>query len=134
MKYMLDTNICIHILNYQDEYYLKNLQTLDRKHSISISSIVLAELQYGIANSIRQKENQLNVNTLLTKLEVLDFSAKCAMYYGEIRADLKSKGMLIGNNDLFIASHALAENAVLVTNNTSEFKRVKGLKIVSWTY
>jgi len=55
------------------------------------------------------------------------------LYYGEIRADLKRKGIIIGNNDLLIASHAVYEEATLVTNNTSEFKRVSNLKIEDWS-
>ena len=55
------------------------------------------------------------------------------MYYGEIRADLKRKGVIIGNNDLLIASHAVCEEATLVTNNTSEFKRVCNLKLEDWS-
>lgn len=129
---MLDTNICIYILNKKPESYIKKLENLEKRHPIFISSIVLAELQYGVANSKFKEQNQINVNYLLDKLEVLDFSSKCAFYYGELRADLKHRGVIIGNNDLLIASHALAEDATLVTNNSSEFERAKGLKIVDW--
>jgi len=132
MIYMLDTNICIYILNKKPISYIQKLENLEKKHPIFISSIVLAELQYGVANSKFKKQNQINVNYLLDKLEVLEFSSKCALYYGELRADLKRKGIIIGNNDLLIASHALAEGAILVTNNASEFERVKGLKIIDW--
>jgi tRNA(fMet)-specific endonuclease VapC len=129
---MLDTNICIYILNKKPDSYIQKLENLENRHPIFISSIVLAELQYGVANSKLKEQNQINVNYLLDKLEVLDFSSKCAFYYGELRADLKRRGVIIGNNDLLIASHALAEDATLVTNNASEFERVKGLKIIDW--
>jgi len=132
MIYMLDTNICIYILNKKPVSYIQRLDNLEKKHPIFISSIVLAELQYGVSNSQFKEQNQINVNYLLDKLEVLEFSSECAFYYGELRADLKRRGVIIGNNDLLIAGHALAKDATLVTNNSSEFKRVKGLEIIDW--
>ncbi|MFK7974411.1 MAG: PIN domain-containing protein [Rickettsiaceae bacterium] len=132
MSYMLDTNICIYILNKKPISYIEKLEALEKNSSLCISSIVLAELQYGVSNSKFKEQNQINVNQLICKLDVLDFSEKCAFYYGELRADLKKKGIIIGNNDLLIASHALAEELTLVTNNASEFNRVKGLKVIDW--
>lgn len=133
MKYMLDTNICIYILNKKPISYIKKLEKLEEKYTIAISSIVLAELQFGISNSKYKEQNQINVNSLISKLEIIDFTAQCASYYGEIRANLKRKGIIIGNNDLLIASHALCEKATLVTNNTSEFHRVDNLKLEDWS-
>lgn len=134
MMYMLDTNICIYVLNKKPVSYIKKLELLERKHTIAISAIVLAELQYGVANSKHKEQNQINVDNFLTKLEVIDFSAKCAFYYGELRAELKQKGIIIGNNDLLIASHAICEQATLITNNLSEFSRVNGLVAENWGY
>ncbi len=133
MIYMLDTNICVYAINQQPEFYYKKLELLEKDNIIAISSIVLAELQYGVANSKRKEQNQIKLNIFLSKLEVIDFSAKCAFYYGELRAELKKKGIIIGNNDLLIASHALCEQAILITNNISEFKRVKGLALEDWS-
>ena len=132
MKYMLDTNICIYIINKKPALYIKKLEDLEKNSPIAISSIVLAELQYGVYNSKFKEQNQINVNNLISKLEILDFTSEYAFYYGEIRAELKQKGIIIGNNDLLIASHAICENANLVTNNIAEFERVKGLKLISW--
>ena len=133
MIYMLDTNICIYMINKKPVSYRKKLELLEQqKHIIAISSIVLAELQYGVANSIHKEQNQINLDNILSKLEVLDFSASCAFFYGEIRAELKKKGAIIGNNDLLIASHAVCEQAVLVTNNESEFSRIQNLKLENW--
>lgn len=133
MMYMLDTNICIYILNKRPEVYIKKLEKIDQKnHIIAISSIVLSELQYGVANSIHKEQNQINLDNLLSKLEVIDYSASCALFYGEIRATLKKDGINIGGNDLLIASHAVCENAILVTNNESEFNRIKELKLENW--
>jgi len=130
---MLDTNICIYILNKKPISYIKKLENLEKKYSIAISSIVLAELQFGVSNSKYKEQNQINVNNLISKLEIIDFTEQCALYYGEIRANLKRKGIIIGNNDLLIASHAICEKATLVTNNTSEFQRVDNLKLEDWS-
>ncbi len=132
MIYMLDTNICIYALNKKPDSYIKKLEALDAKHTVAISSIVLAELQYGVANSMHKEQNQINLDIFLAKLEVMDFSAKSALFYGELRAGLKRNGIIIGNNDLLIASHAISEQATLVTNNVAEFSRVKGLVTENW--
>jgi tRNA(fMet)-specific endonuclease VapC len=132
MIYMLDADVCIYAINKQPLSYFKRLEQLESKYTIAISSIVLSELQYGVANSKCKEKNQTRVNIFVSKLEVMDFSAKCALFYGELRASLKKKGIIIGGNDLLIASHALSEKAVLVTNNTSEFSRIKGLVLENW--
>jgi len=133
MLYMLDTNICIFLLGKKRKTYFDKLDRIQTKgHDIAISSIVLAELQFGIANSQRVEHNQRELNVLLSKLEVLSYDGKCAYFYGELRTALKKAGRLIGGNDLFIASHAMAEDAILITNNLQEFQRVKGLKIEHW--
>ena len=133
MLYMLDTNICIFLLGKKRKTYFDKLDRIQMKgHSIAISSIVLAELQFGIANSQRTEQNQRELNILLGRLDVLSYDSKCAYFYGELRMTLKKTGRLIGGNDLFIASHAMAEDAILVTNNLREFQRVEGLKIEHW--
>lgn len=132
MLYMLDTNICIYLMKKKSLSLFKKLSSLEKHHDIAISSIVLAELQFGVANSQHKEQSQINLNTLLSKLDVLPYTEQCAFYYGEIRAELKRKGALIGANDLFIASHALTEKATLITNNGKEFKRVNTLSIENW--
>lgn len=130
MIYMLDTNICIYIINKQPEHVANKLDELVKKGAmISISSVVLSELQYGIEKSKYKEKNQEKVNKLLSKLDVIDYSSSCAYFYGKIRSELELKGSIIGNNDLFIASHAIEQNAILITNNVSEFKKVENLKI-----
>lgn len=132
MIYMLDTNICIYAINKKPISYFKKLEILEQSHILSISSIVLSELQYGVSLSHHKAQNQINLDSFLSKLSIIDFSAKCAFYYGEIRAKLKRDGVIIGGNDLLIASHALAEQAILVTNNMSEFNRIPQLIIENW--
>jgi tRNA(fMet)-specific endonuclease VapC len=134
MLYMLDTNICIFLISKKKPSYFDKLDKLQTKNNprIAISTIVLAELQYGIANSQRQEQNQSALNILLGKLEILPYSEECTFFYGKIRALLKTTGCLIGGNDLLIASHAIAENAILITNNFDEFRRVDGLIVEHW--
>ena len=133
MIYMLDTNICIYIINKKPISYIKKLESLEKTDSRALSAIVLAELQYGVSNSRFKEKNQINVNSFVSKLDIIDFTEQCAFFYGEIRTDLKQKGIIIGNNDLLIASHAICEEATLVTNNISEFNRIKGLKLINWS-
>jgi tRNA(fMet)-specific endonuclease VapC len=106
MLYMLDTNICIFLISKKKPFYFDKLDELQIKNNsrIAISTIVLAELQYGIANSQHQEQNQSTLNILLGKLEILPYSEECAFFYGTIRASLKKAGHLIGGNDLLIAS------------------------------
>jgi tRNA(fMet)-specific endonuclease VapC len=127
---MLDTNVCIYIINKKPFAYIEKLELLEQRYPIAISSIVLAELQYGVSNSKFKEQNQINVNNLISKFEVMDFSAQCAFYYGEIKTDLQRKGIIIGNNDLLLASHAIAAGAVIITNNVSEFSRIKDLRFI----
>jgi len=134
MIYMLDTNICIYIINKKPITYLQKLETVGKSSVVSISSIVVAELQYGVFNSStrNKKQNQINLDAFLSKVETINFSVKCAFYYGEIKSILKKEGTMIGNNDLLIASHAIAENATLVTNNIKEFKHIPNLILENW--
>jgi len=134
MLYMLDTNICIFLLSKKKIAYFDKLDKLQTRAGtkIAISAIVLAELQYGIANSQHKARNQSDLGILLSNLDILPYTDKSAFYYGEIRADLKKKGCIIGGNDLLIASHAIGEKAALITNNTKEFQRIKGLSVLHW--
>jgi tRNA(fMet)-specific endonuclease VapC len=131
--YMLDTNICVYAINRKPALYLRTLEQLDKKHNIIvISSIVLAELQFGVANSIHKEQNQINLNKFLSAIVVVDFTARAALFYGELKAELRKSGKMTGDNDMLIASHAISEEAVLVTNNISEFSRIKNLVVENW--
>ena len=131
MEYLLDTNICIYIIKK------KPLSVFERfkntiAGSICISSITVAELQYGIMKSSIPEKNQEALDKFLIPLEILDFDFKATIEYGKIRADLEKKGMPIGPLDTLIASHALSLGLILVTNNEKEFERIAGLKIENW--
>jgi len=84
MIYMLDTNICIYIINKKPISYIKKLESLEKTDSIALSAIVLAELQYGVSNSRFKEKNQINVNSFVSKLDIIDFTEQCAFFYGEI--------------------------------------------------
>lgn len=131
MKCMLDTNIIAYAKNNRPESVLKRLMQY-RPEDICISSITLAELEYGVYNSAKPEQNQLALMTFLAGIIVVPFDSDAAREYGIIRAGLKQKGTLIGANDLLIAAHAKSLDLTLVTNNTREFERVEGLKLENW--
>ncbi len=131
MRYMLDTNVCIAIMKKAPPQIRNRLKGL-RADDVGVSSIVAAELWYGIAQSQRTKHNQEALKDFLRYVTVTDWPADAAPAYGKIRSHLRKKGTPIGAMDLLIAAHALAVDTVLVTNNVSEFKRVPKLKIEKW--
>ena len=99
---------------------------------VGISSITLAELQYGAAKSHFPKRNFRALAKFVAPLEVPDFDSHAAAAYGPLRAKLERQGTPIGSMDLLIACRALALGAVLVTNNAREFRRVKGFRVENW--
>lgn len=131
MRYLLDTNTCIYIIKHHPPEVRKRLQKIP-VGNVAVSSIVVAELCYGVAQSQKRKHNQAALDDFLEYLLVLDWPAEAALPYSEVRAHLKRKGTPIGAMDLLIAVHAIAENAVLVTDNVSEFRRVPRLKVENW--
>ncbi len=131
MKVMLDTNMCIYLIKQKPVQVLEKFQTYNLG-DIGVSSITVAELQYRVAKSQRQQQNQKALTQFLAPLEIADFGASAALKYGQIRAELERLGTLIGGNDLLIAGHALSLDVVLVTNNEREFSRVPSLVIENW--
>lgn len=99
---------------------------------MAVCSIVKAELLYGARHSRQVEKNLLRYRRFLTPLKSLPFDDDCAEEYAWIRSDLSRKGNLIGPNDLLIAAIALTHNAILVTNNTREFSRVRNLRLEDW--
>jgi len=132
MEYLLDTNICIYIIKKRPINVFERFKNLSIG-SIGISSITLAELQYGIMKSSNPEKNQEALDKFLTPLEIIDFDFNATIEYGKIRADLEKKGTPIGPLDTLIAAHAKSLDLVMITNNEKEFERVQGLKIDNWT-
>jgi tRNA(fMet)-specific endonuclease VapC len=130
LKYMLDTNIVIYVIKRLPQEVLE----IFNRHAgqMCISSITFAELIHGAEKSSRTEHNLRQVNDFASRLEVLNYGSKAALHYGNIRAELESKGTMIGVNDLHIAGHARSEGLTLVTNNLREFERVAGLRLENW--
>lgn len=130
MKYLLDTNTCIHLLNGND--ILKNKVRKMGIYSLSISNGVLAELYYGAYYSKKVRDNIQRIEIFKKHLSVLPDSEESAKHFGKIKAALRVKGLIIDDFDILIASIAIANNFILVTNNTDHFKRIEGLQIQDW--
>lgn len=131
--YLLDTNVCICLINQRSGYerILKRMDGL-AYGEVLISSISAAELHYGVAASAQVERNMLRLERFLAAFEVPLFNDDASRRYGVVRAFLKSRGMPIGPLDTLIAAHALALNAIVVTNNVDEFLRVPDLRVEDW--
>ncbi len=130
--HILDTNICIHAIKKKSQSVLENLKK-NRFSGISISSITLAELEHGVANSMYPERNAVALMEFLSLVNVMPFDEFAAKEYGVIKTDLKKRNCIIGPLDTLIAAHARSLNLILVTNNTKEFSRVQGLNLEDWT-
>ena len=135
MSYLLDTNVCIALINGTSRRIRRRyFQAAGRGSIPAISSIVAHELWYGVAKSGRVVQNANRLVAFLdTAVAVLEYSEQDARAAGEIRAELELKGKRIGEYDTLIAGQALCRNLILVTANTREFGRVKGLVVEDWT-
>jgi tRNA(fMet)-specific endonuclease VapC len=132
MKYLLDTNICIYIINEKPRKVLEKFEQYP-VHEFGISSITHAELQYGIAKSKKKNRNQVALDEFLLPLTILPFHGKRLVErYGRIRAFLESKGKTIGPLDKLIAAHALSLDLTIVSNNIRELSRIPNLKCENW--
>jgi tRNA(fMet)-specific endonuclease VapC len=131
MQYLLDTNICIYIIKKKPAKVLERFQSL-MLEDVEISSITVAELEYGISKSQQQERNRFALTQFLLMLEIIEFDQGAATHYGSIRADLERRGLVIGSMDMLIAAHALSLDLVLVTNNIGEFSRIPNLKLENW--
>ena len=131
MHYLLDTNICIHIIK---KHPIKVLNRLRQQSigKVAVSSITLAELEYGADKSSHPEQNRNALLTFLSPLEILAFDEMAALHYGEIRAYLEKTGKIIGAMDMLIAAHARSISLTLVTNNTKEFSRIPNLHLENW--
>jgi len=128
--YILDTNTLIYFFKGMGNVSHKFLETSPKE--IAIPSIVLFELEYGIAKSNSPKKRQGQLKEICSLVEVLPFSNQEACFSARIRVQLEKKGTPIGSFDVLIAGTALAHKGILVTNNTKEFARITELKIENW--
>lgn len=130
-RYLLDANIVIYIRQKQPDKVLRRFSRLQPGEA-GISVIAYGELIYGAMKSSQRQSGLERLQQLSQVLPALPLPEKAAETYGFVRADLERRGEMIGNNDLWIAAHALASGLTLVTNNEKEFRRVRGLKLQNW--
>jgi tRNA(fMet)-specific endonuclease VapC len=130
LTYMLDTNICIYVIKNYPAELRKRFNLLAEQ--LCISSITLGELNYGAEKSVRRLENLQAVEEFVYRLDVLPFSAKAAIHYGQLRAELERAGTPYGPHDMLIGAHARSEGLIVVTNNMREFARMPGLRAENW--
>jgi tRNA(fMet)-specific endonuclease VapC len=131
LKFLLDTNICIYIAKHRPpEVAERFAQT--KPGELAISAITYGELRYGAEKSQAPGKSLEKIKAFVELVPVLPLPADAAERYGRLRADLSRLGIPIGMNDLWIAAHALALDAVLVSNNIREFSRVAGLRYENW--
>jgi tRNA(fMet)-specific endonuclease VapC len=135
VNYLLDTNICIALINGSSPKVRRRAdQAVLRGATLAASSIVAHELWYGVSKSSQPAKNANRLTAFLSRAVTnLDYSSKDAQAAGEIRAELERQGKRIGEYDTLIAGQAFARNLILVTANTKEFARVKGLLVEDWT-
>lgn len=130
MKYLLDTNICIYLINKRPRGVLARF----RRHAvgdIGVSTVTVSELAWGVAKT-GSARNRTALDAFLMPLEIAAYDLAAAMRYGEVRAELAKRGRPIGPLDTMIAAHALSLVATLVTNNLREFSRVPNLSVENW--
>ena len=130
-RYLLDTNICIYIKNHRPAEVLARFSKLP-PGKVAMSAITYGELCFGAEKSSKPKETRQILEQLTSLIPVMPLDEATSIHYGKIRQHLQTSGKPIGNNDLWIAAHALASKLILVTNNVSEFERVAGLKVENW--
>ncbi len=133
MIYLLDTNILIYLIKNQPPSIAQRVDSLPSDARLCMSFITWAELLMGAERSTRKAEVLRRLEALAQQVTVLyPKGAAICQHYAKQFTQLKDAGTPMGANDLWIACHALAEQATLVTHNTREFARVKGLSLEDW--
>jgi len=130
--YLLDTNICIFAIKKRSEIVLMKLKE-KISDGIYISSLTVAELEFGVENSKRIEKNRIALIKFLSIFNILNFDDTDTIDYGRLKTDLRKKGRIIGPIDMLLAAQALNKELIFVTNNVKEFERVRGLKIEDWS-
>lgn len=131
IRYLLDTNICIYIAK-NNPASVRERFARHGAGELAMSVITFGELRFGAEKSQAREKALTSLNQLQSAIQVALLPETAGEHYGQIRANLQKAGQPIGNNDLWIAAHALAEGWILVTNNEREFARIDGLEIENW--
>lgn len=130
--YLLDTNICIFAIKRKPAKVLELIKKRSEE-GIYISSLTVAELEFGVQNSSKKEQNRIALLKFLSIFKILNFDDADAIDYGRLKVDLRKKGELIGPIDMLLAAQALNKEIIFVTNNVKEFKKVDGLRIEDWS-
>jgi len=131
-RYMLDTDICIYLAKNRHPKMNARFESL-RPEQLVMSAITYGELQHG-ANKSNQRERILSqLAELIQYIPAESLTAAVAQSYGKIRATLEKQGRVIGNNDIWIAAHAVTLDVTLATNDEREFERIPDLTVENWT-
>lgn len=130
IRYLLDTNICIYVINVRPPAVLARFMAHEID-GLGVSAITASELYWGVCKS-GSVRNRTTLDKFLSPLTILDYDLSAAQHYGELRGHLEKQGTPIGPLDQQIAAHALALGITLVTNNVREFERVPGLRVENW--
>jgi tRNA(fMet)-specific endonuclease VapC len=132
VKYLLDTNTCVHYLRYGLKSPVAAKLAAANPGDVALCSVVIGELLFGALRSNNPVKNNAEVRTFTSGLRSLPIDDIAAAEYAAVRADLAAKGTPIGPNDVWIAAIALAHQLIVVTHNTAEFRRVVGLTVEDW--
>jgi tRNA(fMet)-specific endonuclease VapC len=130
--YLLDTNICIFAINKKPATVLGAIKE-ESKNGIYISSLTIAELEYGVENSSHVEDNRIALLKFISLFNVLKYDDADAIKYGKLKSKLKMSGKIIGPIDMLLASQALSKDLIFITNNVDEFSRIDGLRIEDWS-
>ena len=131
MDYLIDTSICIYIMNQRPPEVVQIFKQLE-VGQVGISSITVSELQYGAWKSQNPERNLRRLDEFLLPFDVLPYDEAASRHYGMIRARLEREGQTIGPLDLLIAAQVLSRDLILITNNEREFRRIEKLKVENW--
>ena len=130
--YLLDTNICIFAIKRKPANVLETIGNKS-KGGLHISSLTIGELEYGVHNSSHIEKNRIALLKFVSVFTIIDFQDADAIHYGQLKAELKKEGRIIGPIDMLLAAQALRNDLILVTNNVAQFSRIVGLKIEDWS-
>jgi len=131
MKYLIDTNICIYIMNNHPPEVLEKFKHIG-VGEVGISSISVSELHYGACKSKKIEQNIKRLEEFLYPFDILTYDENASREYGKVRSQLEKKGQIIGPLDMLIAAHAISRELAIITNNTKEFRRIRSLKVENW--
>lgn len=129
--YLLDTNICIYLINKNPKHVVEHIKSL-KPHQIKLSAISLAEMEYGVSKSRDREKNRQALVHFVSAFDIIELNDSDAEVYGLIRAGLERRGQIIGPYDMQIAAQSISRDLILVTNNTSEFSRISNIKLENW--